>query len=144
MNFQKGVKIPKSIVQLLGKNIYLDIGASFLANDYAGAMDKKDIKKIRELDRQYGLSIAEETQKNPLLFQKNPFKGLLGQYFLLERLAPVNPSVQKALIEANNKPKPTNGDVFVYLLNTQTECREQKRYIDTQKSIGYASKWKAV
>jgi hypothetical protein len=40
------------------------------------------------------------------------------------------------------KSPPTQWDVFTFLLTTQTEYREQKRYIDTQKSIWYANKWK--
>jgi hypothetical protein len=38
---------------------------------------------------------------------------------------------------------PTRWDIFIYLLNIHTEYREQKRYIDTQKSIGYANKWRS-
>jgi hypothetical protein len=38
--------------------------------------------------------------------------------------------------------KPTQWDVFTFLLTTQTEYREQKRYIDTQKNIWYANKWR--
>lgn len=142
LNFQIGINIPKSIVQLSWRSIYLDMGISFLANDYVAATDKRDLQKIRELDKWSGLNIASEIEKNPMIFQKSPFRGLIGEYFLLERLASVNPSIQKVLTEGNNKPKPTNGDIFVYLMNTQTEYREQKKFIDTQKSIGYANRWK--
>lgn len=40
------------------------------------------------------------------------------------------------------KSPPTQWDVFTFLLTIQAEYREQKRYIDTQKSIWYANKWK--
>ncbi len=39
---------------------------------------------------------------------------------------------------------PSNGDVFVYLLHTHTEYREQKRFIETQKSLGYKNTWRLL
>ena len=56
---------------------------------------------------------------------------------LLESLCTAYPNIAQIIA-----PPPTLGDTFIYLLNIHTEYREQKRYIDTQKSIGYANKWK--
>lgn len=50
-------------------------------------------------------------------------------------------SALSANLYKKNVP-PTLGDAFVHLLNMQTENREQQKYIKTQKSIGYANKWK--
>ncbi len=141
VDFRKWIKIPNSIVQIGWKNVYLDWWVSIMNSEYARATQQKDIEALKKLDAKYSLHISSEFQKNPALFQKNIFSGKLWEYFIVEHLCWVNNHIKDIVSSVNWKPKPTQWDVFIYLLNSYTELREQARYIQKQKNIGYANDW---
>lgn len=80
----------------------------------------------------YGIKTLDKAINNGKIVSDIEFRSIL-----LESICSAYPDVSTTIM-----PPPNQSDALVYLLSTRTEYREQRRFIENQKNIGYANKWK--